>query len=32
LLSFTKHPIEKAFNVITIGDEEYQKMTEYFYL
>lgn len=32
LLSFTKHPIEKAFNVITIGDEEYQKMTKYFYL
>ena len=32
LLSFIKHPIEKDFNIITIGDDEYQKMTKNFYL
>ena len=32
LLSFIKHPIEKDFNIITVGDDEYQKMTENFYL
>lgn len=32
LISFIKHPIEKDFNIITIGDEEYQEMTRSFYL
>lgn len=32
LLSFVKHPIERDYRLMTIGDEEYTKMTGDFYL
>ncbi len=32
LLSFVKHPVEKEFHIITIGDEEYKTLTRDFYL
>lgn len=32
LLSFVKHPMEKEFHIITIGDEDYKELTKNFYL
>ena len=32
MLAFRKHPCERSFDVITIGDETYQQLTGDFYL
>ena len=32
LLSFVKHSVEKDFQVITVGDEQYRQLTQDFYL
>lgn len=32
LLSFVKHPVERDFRVITLGDEDYRQLTGEFYL